>query len=73
MGDGIPQSQRVTGLLNSLENLSFDLLLEEIDALKYPLTDPKPAAEIANRAQAESTYNAFQLRDLISRLEINAK
>ena len=59
--------------VNSLDNLSFDLLLEGIDALKYLLTDLEPAVEIANRAQAESTYNPSQLRDLISRLGVNAK
>ena len=59
--------------VNSLDTLSFDLLLEGIDALKYLLTDLEPAAEIANRVQAESTYNTSQLRDLIFRLEVNAK
>ncbi len=56
-----------------LEEISFDLLLEGIDALKYLLTDLEPGAEIANRAQAESTYDASQLRDLISRLGVTAK
>ena len=55
-----------------LENISFDLLLEGIDALKYLLTDLKPAAEIANRAQSDSTYNASQLKKLISRLGVTA-
>ena len=56
-----------------LVEISFDLLLEGIDALKYLLTDLEPGAEIANRAQAESTYDASQLRDLISRLGVTAK
>ena len=55
------------------DEISFDLLLEGIDALKYLMTDLKPAAEIANRAQSDSTYNASQLKKLISRLGVTAK
>ena len=59
--------------INSLDNLSFDLLLEGIDALKFLLSDLKPVTEIANRAEAESTYNPSQLKDLFSRLAGDGK